>query len=97
MTQDYNQIYKDLLNRIVESQKDLFGNLAVTFARRVTGLEVSEKGAVLQILNPLENIINNLIYEYKALGGHLSHDMIVSIVEAYRKQYSDIKFPFIKG
>lgn len=93
MAYEHNQIYQDLLNRIIEVEKDLYGKLAIRIASKVKELEISEKGKVMKIFGSPKDAIRNLVYEYEVLGGHLSKNFAEAIIKAYHKQYPNINLP----
>ncbi len=95
MVHEHNQVHQELLDRIIEVEKGLFGKLAIKVASKVQELEISEEGKVVKISGSPEDAIRNLIYEYEVLGGHLSKYMAGAVLKAYRKQYSNMNLPEI--
>jgi hypothetical protein len=94
MVDEYNQkIYHELLDRIIEVEKDLYGELAVKVASGIKELEISGNGKVVKISGVPEDAIRNLLHEYEVLGGKLSKHLNEAVLEAYRKQYPHINFP----
>ena len=93
MVNENSQIYQELLNRIIEVEKDLYGELAIKVASKVKELEISKNGKVVKILGFPKDAIRNLLYEYEVLGGNLSKCVNEAILEAYRQQYPYINLP----
>lgn len=93
MTNENKYIYQELLDRIIEVQKDLYGKLAIKTAAKVKEIEISGNGKVVEISGSPEDAVRNLIREYTALGGKLSKSANEAILEAYRRQYPSINLP----
>ena len=93
MVNEYDPIYLELLNRIIEIGKDLYGELAVKVASRIKEIEMSGDGKIVKILGLPENAVRNLLCEYEVLGGNLSKHLNEAVLEAYRKRYPDINLP----
>ncbi|HAJ57507.1 MAG TPA: hypothetical protein DCL35_07040 [Candidatus Omnitrophica bacterium] len=89
----HEDIYIDLLDRIIENEKALYGELAVTIARNTGELLVSDKGKVLEIHNTPKKIIQDLSYEYGKLDGTISKNYIDSIVSIYKTLHPDLDLP----
>ncbi len=88
-----DDIYIDLLNRIIENEESLYGELAFQIARRVSTLEISDQGKVLKISDSPVNIIRALMAEYEKFDGTLSKRFIEGILSAYKSQHPDIELP----
>ena len=93
MMNESDRIHKELLARIIEAAKDLYGELAIKIASRIEVLEVSGEGSIVKISVPPENVIRNLLCEYETLGGKASKNLNTAILKAYRKQYPAMHFP----
>jgi hypothetical protein len=89
------EVYKSLLDRIIENELIFYGKLTIDIFRRVNGLDVSDDGKVLTIPGDFKNIIQDLVVEFKKLDGNLSLKLIRNIIEAYRSSCPDVEFPVI--
>jgi hypothetical protein len=89
----HEEIYIDILNRIIENEKSLYGALAISIARKVGKLMVSNSGKVLEISDEPINIIRELIAEYKKLDGTISMRSIECILSAYKARHPDLDLP----
>jgi hypothetical protein len=87
MTQESDKISQELINRIIEAEKDLFGEVAVLYARKVKGIEISGEGRVLKLSESPESIVIGLVLIYEELGGRLGRHLSESVIAAYRKNY----------
>ncbi len=87
---EYSRIYQELLDRIIEGQKNLYGELAVKLAFKVKELEVSEGGNVLKISGSPKDAIRSILREYEVLGGKLSRALGEAVVRAYHNRYPDM-------
>lgn len=62
--------YKELLTQIIQKQIVILGpDIAISQAKNVEGLTVSDDGTVTDVEKGAQEIIQNLINEYVALSG----------------------------
>lgn len=90
-----DEVYRILLERIIENEKSFYGKSAIDIFRKVNGFDVSDDGKILTMSGDFANILQNLIVEFKKLDGDLSLKLIRSILEAYRSFHPDLDFPVI--
>ncbi len=89
------EVYNDLLTRIIENEQSFYGNLAIDILRKVNGLDISDEGKVLTMSGDFKSTIYGIITEYKKFDGDLSLNIIKNIIEAYRSSYPGVDFPVI--
>jgi hypothetical protein len=87
-------IYKDLIQAIIDKQKEILGvQVATERARRVEDLWVSAEGDVLQIKGESEHVLQSLLNEYFKLTTQAGLDACVAVVREFVKKNADIKLP----
>lgn len=90
---DNEKIYKDLLERIIESEQSLYGRSTVNMFREISGLQVSDDGKVLAMSGDFGNIISEIIVKFERLDGKLSLGIIKGVAGAYKSLYPDVDLP----
>ena len=90
------EVYKDLLNRVFENEQSLYGKSTNDIFRKISGLEISDDGRILDISGDFKNIIRDLVVEFKKLDGDLSFRITKGVIEAYRSLYPDVDFPVME-
>ncbi|MEK7669193.1 MAG: hypothetical protein AAB350_01190 [Patescibacteria group bacterium] len=76
--------YKQMLTEIIEKQIVILGpQIAILKARNVPGLKVSDDGAVTDITESEQVVLQKLIDEYVALSGEIVKNAVNSIFKKY--------------
>jgi glycine cleavage system H lipoate-binding protein len=78
------QQYKTLMSEIVAKQIVLLGPaVAISKARNVEDIVVSEEGEVIEINGDLENTLRKLINQYVELSGQIVKNALGLMLEKY--------------
>ena len=76
--------YLSLLSDLVKKQMVMLGpNVAISKARKVTGLTVSEDGQVSAISGDPQAALDQLAREYMNLSGQIAQATLNSLLEKY--------------
>ncbi|MFZ2831644.1 MAG: hypothetical protein WAZ40_00630 [Minisyncoccia bacterium] len=76
--------YKAVISEIIAKQSIILGpDMAIARARKVSGLEINEKGEVTSIGNDPEATLKNLIDTYVELSGQIVKNALGSIFTKY--------------
>lgn len=76
--------YKQMFTEIIKKQIIILGpQIAVLKARNVPGLKVADDGAVIDVLEPEQIVLQKLIDEYVSLSGEIVKNAVSSIFEKY--------------
>lgn len=76
--------YQSLLSDLVKKQMVMLGpGVALSKARKVSELTVSEEGQVLAIAGDPQKALNDLANEYMSLSGQIAQTTLNSLLEKY--------------
>lgn len=76
--------YQSLLTDLVKKQMVMLGpNVAISKARKVSALTVSEDGSVTAISGEPQSALNQLVQEYMNLSGQIAQTTLASLLEKY--------------
>ena len=76
--------YKSLLSDLVKKQMVMLGpNVAVSKARKVSVLTISEDGEVTAIAGDAQTALNQLVNEFMTLSGQIAQTTLQSLLEKY--------------
>jgi hypothetical protein len=64
--------YKEIIERIINTQSLIIGPLAVELANRVDYLKVAADGKVLEVRGDGKEIVETLVWQYRSLFGRVS-------------------------
>lgn len=86
--------YEEIIQAIVAKQIEVLGkSIALSRARHIMGLEMTDEGKVAKISGDQKQILANLVSEYTDILGHaaimFSKDAIFPII----KQHPDLVLP----
>lgn len=71
-TKATKQTYAEIATRIIKSQEDIIGPLALQQAQKVSGLRVSWQSKKVEIQGDSAKVIDNLVKQYEALFGSIA-------------------------
>lgn len=76
--------------KIIQSQIAILGpQIAIAKAREITGLTVTDSGAVSGIKGKPKEVLQSLVSKYTALSGEVVKNIIKPIVSCYPEIYFD--------
>lgn len=76
--------YKSLLTEIIQKQIVILGpNIAISQARNVVGLEITDEGTVTNIGGDPKGTVKNLIDEYVSLSGLIVKQAMEPLLAKY--------------
>jgi hypothetical protein len=79
-----NAGYRQILTEIIRKQIEILGPaLAISKARKVSGLKINDEGEVTQITGSDQDVLQGLIAEYVALSGEVVTNLINSVFSKY--------------
>ncbi len=86
-------IYTQLVEKIIQEQEGIIGSLALEQARKVKGLTVDWKNHAISIDGNENDVVENLIEQYKQLFGQASVEACKEAVRGLITQIPKDKFP----
>lgn len=76
--------YQNLLSDLIKKQMVMLGpSVAISQARKVVSLTVSETGDVIAISGEAQAALNQLVTEYMNLSGQIAQTTLQSLLEKY--------------
>lgn len=79
-----NKEYQDLLTEIIQKQVVILGpDIAISQAKKVEGLIISDDGTVTEVKANAQEITQNLINEYVALSGLIVKKAMEPLLSKY--------------
>ena len=66
------QVYKEIIEKILENKIKLFGNFAVYVAKATPGLELDDYGKVISISENPKEVIHYLLLKFEDKAGKVS-------------------------
>jgi len=93
MTAGDEQVYKEVISRIIQKQVELLGSLAVLKASTVGGLEIDDQGGVISITGVPFIIIHNLLLKYEEIAGRAATMSSKMVVADLKTKYPGLELP----
>ncbi len=86
-------VYKEMINAIVESKIEIFGQFALTKARTVTDIQFDADGKVVSFLNDPEQALDHLLLKFEDISGIISNYTAQVVITKILDKYPDIELP----
>lgn len=79
-----NEDYQALLSDLIKKQMIMLGpNVAVSKARKVSALTVTDDGSVTAVSGDAQDALRHLASEYMGLSGQIAQTTLTSLLEKY--------------
>lgn len=88
-----DQVYKEVIGKIIARQVELMGTLATSKARGVIGLEIDDQGKVIAIAGAAPIIIHNLLLKYEEVAGKAATIVSKMVIADLKKEYPGLQLP----
>ncbi len=87
------QIYREIINRIIEIQMRLMGGLGLKIVKNVENLQLDNAGKVVKITDDPILVIQNMLMKYEEIQGDAAATMCKIAILELVKEHSDLKLP----
>lgn len=88
-----NEVYKEILNKIMEGKIRVFGVLAIRKVQHMEGLIVDNDGRVLSITGDPVSIISTLLRQFEGIVGKSSTLAARTAIVGIKSRYPDLELP----
>lgn len=87
------QVYKEIIDAILQSKIETFGQLALNKARAVSDIEFSEEGKVVSFFADPLQALDNLLAKFEEFSGVISNYTAQVEIMKIVDRYPDIELP----
>lgn len=87
--------YEEIIQTAIDRQKKALGaDSAISHAREIDGLEVSDEGEVEGLSRDGADVLADLLEEYQAVGGPVSLSLVArALKEKYGDELDEVELP----
>lgn len=62
--------YTEIIEQLIEEEKDIIGKVAVQQADKIDGLQVDDAGSVTELDRDGEEVVKELLFAYRSIVGN---------------------------
>ena len=92
-TKSNQQTYAEIVSRIIKSQEEIIGPLAVQQAQKVNGLRVSWQSKKIEVQGNAPQVIDELVKQYETLFGSIAVETCRDVTKQLVSKLSEEERP----
>lgn len=87
--------YSKIIQRIIQEQENIIGQIAIEQAQKVNGLTVDWQKKTVQISGDNKKVLEELVVKYKGLFGQASVEVCKDAVKGLKSQITNDMLPTV--
>lgn len=90
---DAAEIYRELIERVVQGMRAIIAGVAITQANVVAGLAVSKDGLIIKIEREPADVLEDLVSRYERIMGPVAIRLAKKAIRPALEKERDLKLP----